>query len=90
MSTAKKGPQARKPLVPGLKAPLSQEAGAPDSVTPDSVTPDSVAKTAEPKPAVKSREEHEPKAPDAEVGGRGGLDPTRYGDWEINGRCVDF
>ena len=25
-----------------------------------------------------------------EVGGRDGLDPTRYGDWEINGRCVDF
>jgi hypothetical protein len=26
----------------------------------------------------------------AEVGGRGGLDPTRYGDWEKNGRCIDF
>lgn len=25
-----------------------------------------------------------------EVGGREGPDPTRYGDWEINGRCVDF
>jgi hypothetical protein len=25
-----------------------------------------------------------------EVGGRGGLDPTRYGDWEKNGRCIDF
>ncbi|HNP65660.1 MAG TPA: DUF1674 domain-containing protein [Woeseiaceae bacterium] len=25
-----------------------------------------------------------------EVGGRGGLDPTRYGDWEKSGRCVDF
>ncbi len=25
-----------------------------------------------------------------EVGGRGGLDPTRYGDWEMRGRCVDF
>lgn len=25
-----------------------------------------------------------------EVGGRGGLDPTRYGDWERNGRCIDF
>ena len=25
-----------------------------------------------------------------EIGGRGGADPTRYGDWEINGRCVDF
>ncbi|WP_101927116.1 DUF1674 domain-containing protein [Luteimonas cellulosilyticus] len=29
-------------------------------------------------------------ASDAEVGGRDGLDPTRYGDWEKNGRCIDF
>jgi hypothetical protein len=25
-----------------------------------------------------------------EVGGRGGLDPTRYGDWEVNGLASDF
>ncbi|WP_080398526.1 DUF1674 domain-containing protein [Stenotrophomonas maltophilia] len=25
-----------------------------------------------------------------EFGGRGGLDPVRYGDWEKNGRCIDF
>jgi hypothetical protein len=25
-----------------------------------------------------------------EVGGRGGPDPSRYGDWEKNGRCIDF
>jgi hypothetical protein len=26
-----------------------------------------------------------------EIGGRqNGLDPTRYGDWEKNGRCIDF
>lgn len=25
-----------------------------------------------------------------EIGGRRGLDPTRYGDWEKNGRCIDF
>jgi hypothetical protein len=25
-----------------------------------------------------------------EVGGRGGKDPARYGDWEINGRAIDF
>ena len=31
-----------------------------------------------------------PKAPSAESGGRDGPDPTRYGDWEKNGRCVDF
>ena len=26
----------------------------------------------------------------AEIGGRDGPDPTRYGDWEKNGRCIDF
>lgn len=26
-----------------------------------------------------------------EIGGRkDGLEPTRYGDWEKNGRCIDF
>jgi hypothetical protein len=25
-----------------------------------------------------------------EINGRKGLDPTRYGDWEKNGRCIDF
>jgi hypothetical protein len=29
--------------------------------------------------------------PPREVGGRKqGLEPTRYGDWEKNGRCIDF
>jgi hypothetical protein len=26
----------------------------------------------------------------AEIGGPPGKDPTRYGDWEKNGRCIDF
>lgn len=32
------------------------------------------------------------EAPDRpkEIGGRKGPDPTRYGDWEKNGRCIDF
>lgn len=25
-----------------------------------------------------------------EIGGRNGPDPTRYGDWEKAGRCIDF
>ena len=29
-------------------------------------------------------------APATEIGGRGGPEPTRYGDWEKNGRCIDF
>jgi hypothetical protein len=26
----------------------------------------------------------------AEIGGRGGAEPSRFGDWEINGRAIDF
>jgi len=25
-----------------------------------------------------------------EIGGFNGPEPTRYGDWEKNGRCIDF
>ena len=34
-----------------------------------------------------------PKAPQGkpkEIGGPSGPEPTRYGDWERNGRCSDF
>ncbi|MEO1249429.1 MAG: succinate dehydrogenase assembly factor 4 [Pseudomonadota bacterium] len=31
-----------------------------------------------------------PKQPDGEVGGPAGPEPTRYGDWEVGGRCSDF
>jgi hypothetical protein len=31
-----------------------------------------------------------PASPAAELGGRVGPDPTRYGDWELRGRCIDF
>jgi hypothetical protein len=30
------------------------------------------------------------KAAPAESGGPKGPEPTRYGDWERNGRCCDF
>ncbi|HLQ91055.1 MAG TPA: DUF1674 domain-containing protein [Xanthobacteraceae bacterium] len=29
-------------------------------------------------------------APPTEVKGRGGLDPARYGDWEVKGIASDF
>jgi len=36
-----------------------------------------------------------PKSPPSaegkrEIGGPRGPEPTRYGDWEVNGRCTDF
>lgn len=30
------------------------------------------------------------QAPPREYGGPKGLEPTRYGDWERKGRCIDF
>jgi len=55
---------------------------------------DEQRKTAEPEvPAEQGTEarppEQQPNLP-KEIGGRGGLEPTRYGDWEKNGRCIDF
>ena len=31
-----------------------------------------------------------PATPPREIGGRVGPEPTRYGDWEKAGRCIDF
>lgn len=51
-----------------------------------------------PKPAGNSRERAgetrkntgSPQALPREIGGRDGPEPTRFGDWEKNGRCIDF
>ena len=59
---------------PDPKNKAENEVSGVDSKTDD--TPSEVA----------DRQPERPK----EIGGRGGLDPTRYGDWEKNGRCIDF
>jgi hypothetical protein len=41
----------------------------------------------EQQPALKKKQD--PARP-PEFGGPKGPEPTRYGDWEINGRCIDF
>lgn len=42
------------------------------------------------KEAEERRRAEAPKDMPAELGGRGGLDPARFGDWEIKGRAIDF
>jgi len=37
-----------------------------------------------------SDNEHKGDKKKREIGGRDGPDPTRFGDWEKNGRCIDF
>ncbi|NIM28641.1 MAG: DUF1674 domain-containing protein [Gammaproteobacteria bacterium] len=46
--------------------------------------PAPAAGEAEPRPKAGRR------APPKEIGGPEGPEPTRYGDWERNGRCSDF
>lgn len=44
---------------------------------------------AESTPIVK--DDQAPSDTPKEIGGRtSGLEPTRYGDWEFKGRCIDF
>lgn len=38
----------------------------------------------------RARRERETAEAPKEIGGRGGPEPTRYGDWEINGIACDF
>jgi hypothetical protein len=46
------------------------------------------------KPTATTADKDEPPAnkPDQpkEIGGRPGPEPTRFGDWEKGGRCIDF
>jgi hypothetical protein len=44
---------------------------------------------AKPEPATAEEDRQKQKAP-REIGGPKGPEPTRYGDWERNGRCIDF
>jgi hypothetical protein len=38
----------------------------------------------------RARRAAKPPAPPRELDGRGGLDPVRYGDWEVKGLARDF
>jgi hypothetical protein len=67
------------PARPDRTHPKHAEAGTDGARTPSSEVPD-----AGPDSCAGASERAR------EIGGRGGLDPTRYGDWEKNGRCIDF
>tara|TARA_B100001179_G_C18504792_1_gene365896 strand:+ start:43 stop:195 length:153 start_codon:yes stop_codon:yes gene_type:complete len=48
------------------------------------------SKEADRKTPAKQDKLSENEAKPTEIGGRKGPDPARYGDWELNGKCVDF
>jgi hypothetical protein len=46
---------------------------------------------ADKQPLATARKKNRPTADSLrEIGGPKGPEPTRYGDWERNGRCTDF
>ncbi len=59
-------------------------------------TPDATARERAPGGAASPPPVEDPAAPaptptpPREIGGRSGPEPTRYGDWERGGRCIDF
>jgi hypothetical protein len=67
----------------------ADDAGSQQGARKRPLTPEAERALAE---AAARRAEQECKKADApkEVAGRGGLDPARYGDWEINGLISDF
>lgn len=70
---------------PAVRLPLQVTRRAPYSSTMNDDAPDKL----HPKPPTPA-----PKTDEAgrtrEVGGPKGPEPTRYGDWQFNGRCTDF
>jgi hypothetical protein len=52
--------------------------------------PSSEQQPAGPAPAVPAPESTAADDSPREIGGPKGPEPTRYGDWEKNGRCSDF
>jgi hypothetical protein len=94
---AKSGVMPSNPAEPGSQQPDSEQ--PPERPASEAAPPP--ASETRPLPAAAQRAlaeaaarrtERENKAADGpkEVGGRDGLDPTRYGDWEINGLASDF
>lgn len=65
-------------MIGGMKNPDSTAVQPPQNAAEP--VADSVAATAAKPPAKRPRE----------IGGPSGLEPTRYGDWERNGRVSDF
>jgi hypothetical protein len=66
----------------GMPSPVSKTADAGASAPSETPVPPAAPGAGTPAAAA--------AAAPREIGGRGGPDPTRYGDWEHNGRCIDF
>jgi len=79
-------------MPPDQKAPKPSATGAASDTAPKRHPPTTAAQRALAEAdARRAERDHKSASTEPrEVNGRGGLDPTRYGDWEINGLISDF
>jgi hypothetical protein len=76
-----------------MSKPEPQQPGHPEQTAPDQgaqkrkLSPEAERALAE---AAARRALADSNGQTKEVGGRGGLDPARYGDWEVGGIASDF
>jgi hypothetical protein len=66
----------------GMSMP-ADESSTPQAFVPDAEVVAVAAAVSPPAPPVSLTRPRE-------LGGRVGPEPTRFGDWEKNGRCIDF
>ena len=66
----------------------ADDAGKPKTPGKRQLPPEAERALAE--AAARRSDDREKAETPKEVAGRGGLDPARYGDWEINGLISDF
>ena len=71
---------------------IMSEQRSSDSVSRDASTPDAPTEPNDRAVRSESPDDAAAEAPESprEYGGRKGPEPVRYGDWEKNGRCIDF
>jgi hypothetical protein len=70
-------PDGYRTLVPGNRAPVPSKPQPKPAGTPAATTKPAAPPTANPTAQTPSEEKpHD--------------DPTRFGDWEVKGRCIDF
>ena len=69
------------------RARIWQTSPVTESNAPQHIQPGSPPADVAPEPPPPATQ---PSERPREIGGRDGPDPTRYGDWEKGGRCIDF
>ena len=78
---------ARRPVNPCLARGFS---GTLSPVLPNDDHQNDISELPKSPPAQLEGPPAQAETPPREVGGREGPEPTRYGDWELRGRCIDF